>query len=96
MVGLIYSKKIRGLDYAFSQNKLFARKAAMNEDIAVFDCHSEPELFEAMYGKDPLVFERMYEEYVSNHVKVKKFINARSLLLQAFDEAFETGRHYLF
>jgi len=90
------SKKIRGLDYAFCQNKLFARKAAMNEDIAVFDCYSEPELFEAMYGKDPLVFESMYEEYVNNHAKVKKFINARSLLLQAFDEAFETGRHYLF
>lgn len=89
-------KKIRGLDYAFSQNKLFARKVALNEDIALFDCYSEPELFNAMYSKDMELFEKLYNDYVNNKAKNITFVNARELFLQAMTESFETGRHYLF
>jgi ribonucleoside-diphosphate reductase alpha chain len=90
------SKKIRGLDYAFSFNKYFARKVARNEDIALFNKYNEPELFDALYSEDSELFEKLYEEYVNNPVKVKKYINARDLILGVFREGFETGRHYEF
>lgn len=90
------SKKIRGLDYAFCQNKVFARLVATDGDIALFSCKQEPELFESMYAKDQTIFEKLYAEYISDNTKDKQFVKARDLLVRAHIEGFETGRHYLF
>jgi ribonucleoside-diphosphate reductase alpha chain len=90
------SKKIRGLDYAMSYNKHFAKKVARNEDIALFNVYNEPELFKALYSDDSELFEKLYNEYVDNPLKVKEFVNARDILVGSLTEAFETGRHYHF
>lgn len=90
------AKKIRGLDYAFSQNKVFARKLAREQTIKLFDCYSQPELFDALYAKDQSIFEKLYAEYDLKVEKGEQRIDARELFLQAMREGFETGRHYLF
>lgn len=87
-------KQVRGIDYSFGSNKFFARKAARNEDVALFSYQEEPELYEAMYSKDQTKFESLYEEYLAKPSK-KVFVKARDIIQGALDEAFETGRHYL-
>jgi ribonucleoside-diphosphate reductase alpha chain len=88
------SKQVRGIDYSFGSNKFFARKAATNEDIALFSYQDQPELYEAMYSKDSSLFEKLYNEYLNSPTK-KTFVNAREIVQGALTEAFETGRHYL-
>ena len=87
-------KQVRGIDYSFGSNKFFARRAARNEDVALFSYQEEPELYEAMYSKDQTKFESLYEEYLAKPSK-KVFVKAREIIQGALDEAFETGRHYL-
>lgn len=88
------AKQVRGIDYSFGSNKFFARKAATNEDIALFSYQDQPELYEAMYSKDSSLFEKLYNEYLNSPTK-KTFVNAREIVQGALTEAFETGRHYL-
>jgi len=88
------SKQVRGIDYSFGSNKFFARKAATNEDIALFSYQDQPDLYEAMYSKDSSLFEKLYNEYLNSPTK-KTFVNAREIVQGALTEAFETGRHYL-
>ena len=88
------SKQVRGIDYSFGSNKFFARKAATNEDIALFSYQEQPDLYEAMYSKDSSLFEKLYNEYLNSPTK-KTFVNAREIVQGALTEAFETGRHYL-
>lgn len=88
------SKQVRGIDYSFGSNKFFARKAATNEDVALFSYQEQPDLYEAMYSKDSSLFEKLYNEYLNTPTK-KTFVNAREIVQGALTEAFETGRHYL-
>lgn len=88
------SKQVRGIDYSFGSNKFFARKAATNEDVALFSYQDQPDLYEAMYSKDFSLFEKLYNEYLNTPTK-KTFVNAREIVQGALTEAFETGRHYL-
>lgn len=88
------SKQVRGIDYSFGSNKFFARKAATNEDVALFSYQDQPDLYEAMYSKDFSLFEKLYNEYLNSPTK-KTFVNAREIVQGALTEAFETGRHYL-
>lgn len=88
------SKQVRGIDYSFGSNKFFARKAATNEDVALFSYQDQPDLYEAMYSKDFSLFEKLYNEYLNSPAK-KTFVNAREIVQGALTEAFETGRHYL-
>lgn len=88
------SKQVRGIDYSFGSNKFFARKAATNEDVALFSYQDQPDLYEAMYSKDSSLFEKLYNEYLNSPTK-KTFVNAREIVQGALTEAFETGRHYL-
>ncbi|ASD50517.1 ribonucleotide reductase of class Ia (aerobic), alpha subunit [Acidovorax phage ACP17] len=87
------SKQVRGLDYSFGSNKVFARAVAQNKEYALFSYLDEPELHEAMYQPGD-TFEKLYAEYCASG-RPKKWLNARSVLISAIDEAFETGRHYL-
>lgn len=88
------SKQVRGVDYSFGSNKFFARKAAKNEDVALFSYLDAPELFEAQYGKDQKEFEHIYHEFLKSD-KPRTMVSARKVVQSALDEAFETGRHYL-
>ena len=88
------AKRVRGVDYSFGSNKFLARKAAKNEDVALFSYLEAPELYEAMYDKDQSKFETLYEEFVQSG-RAKEFLPARKIVLGALQEAFDTGRHYL-
>lgn len=88
-------RRIRGIDYAFQSNRLFAKKVARNEDIFLFNSFTAPELYEAFYGGDEDYFEELYERYEKDDGFKKKYVNARSILLAVMEESFATGRAYL-
>jgi ribonucleoside-diphosphate reductase alpha chain len=88
------SKQVRGCDYSFGSNKFFARKVAKNENIGTFSYATAPEVYEAQYSKDPAEFERLYNIAVKEG-RIVEDTPARSLLLLALTESYETGRHYL-
>lgn len=88
-------KRIRGLDYSFGSNKLFARKAAKNEDVFAFNSFNAPDLWDAFYSGDSDLFEKVYSKYENDKSFTKKWINARDLLVTVLNEAYETGRAYL-
>ena len=88
-------KKIRGMDYSFGSNKFFARKAAKNEEVFLFNVQNAPDLVEAMYSKDETEFEKLYNKYEKNKKFKKTYISARELLITVLNEGYETGRAYL-
>lgn len=87
-------KKIRGMDYSWGGNRLFARKVARNEDIFLFNCHTAPDLYEALYSADQERFEALYARYEADESFEKRYVNARELLIVADNEWNETGRVY--
>lgn len=87
------AKQVRGSDYSFGSNAMVVRKAARNEDIALFSYYHAPELYEAIYSGDTEEFERQYEEFLASD-KPRKMMSARKIAMNALNEAYETGRHY--
>ncbi len=87
-------KKIRGMDYSWGGNRFFARKVARNEDIFLFNCHTAPDLYGALYSGDEAGFERLYARYEADEGFEKKWVSARELLITASNEWNETGRVY--
>ncbi len=87
-------KKIRGMDYSWGGNRFFARKVARNEDIFLFNCHTAPDLYGALYSGDEAGFERIYARYEADEGFEKKWVSARELLITASNEWNETGRVY--
>lgn len=86
------SKRIAGCHYSFGSNKFFARKVAKNEDYAPFSYADQPELYEAQYSADQSKFEDLYTEY-EKVAKVKW--PARQIAINALQQSYETGVHYL-
>lgn len=86
------AKKVSGCHYNFGSNKLFARKVAKNETYAPFSYGKNPELYEAQYAKDQTVFEKLYAEYEATATTK---LNARTVLLGAATQAYETGVQYM-
>ena len=76
-------------------NKLFARKAAKNEQVFTFNTYTAPDLFQAFFSADQNLFQELYDKYEADSSFKKNYINARDLILQALIQAEETGRHYL-
>lgn len=87
-------KKIRTLDYSWGGNRFFAKKVARNEDIFLFNTHTAPDLYKALYSDDEAEFERLYNQYEANDAFKKTYANARDLLVTACNEWNETGRIY--
>lgn len=87
-------KKIRGMDYSWGGNVLFARKVAKNEEIFLFNTYTAPDLYRAMYKGDQSEFESLYEKYEKDDSFKKVYVNARDLLITASNEWYETGRLY--
>lgn len=88
--------RIRGLDYGFSYNRFFARKAADDKDVFTFTSYSAPDLFAAFYSGDPQKFADLYAKYEADASFKKTYISARKLLTVALQQAYETGRIYQF
>ena len=87
------TRQVRGSDYSFGSNRLVVRKAAKNEDIALFSYYHAPDLYEAMYSGDQDYFEELYEKFLASK-KPRTMVSARKIVLNALTEAYETGRHY--
>lgn len=87
-------RKIRGMDYSWGGNRFFARKVARNEEMFLFNCHTAPELHEALYAGDEARFETLYAMYEQDPAFEKRWVNARELLITASNEWNETGRVY--
>ena len=90
------SAKIREMDYGFSFNRFFVEKAGKNEDIFLFNVHTAPDLYNALYSEDETEFRRLYAKYEADENFHKKYISARYILVLALTEAYETGRIYEF
>lgn len=87
-------RKIRGMDYSWGGNRFFARKVARNEEVFLFNCHTAPDLHEALYAGDEARFETLYARYEQDPGFEKRWVNARELLITASNEWNETGRVY--
>lgn len=87
-------KKIRGMDYSFGSNKFFARKAAKNELVFLFNSWSAPDLYAAFYSADIELFEELYNKYEADPLFPKNYVDAREVLLTVLNEEYETGRSY--
>lgn len=88
-------KKIRGIDYSFGSNRFFAKKAARNEEVFLFNGFTAPDLYQALYSEDGDRFEALYEQYEADESFKKTYVKARDVLLTTLNEAYETGRAYL-
>ncbi|MDX1532778.1 MAG: ribonucleoside-diphosphate reductase subunit alpha [Nitrosopumilaceae archaeon] len=88
-------KKIRGMDYNAGTNKFYARKAAKNEKVFLFNCFTAPDLYKAFYSDDEELFANLYEKYEKDDNFKKKYVNARDALITVLNEGYETGRAYL-
>lgn len=87
-------KKIRTMDYSWGGNRFFARKVARNEPVFLFNCHTAPDLYDALYSDDEALFESLYAKYEQDKDFKKIHVNARDLLITACNEWNETGRIY--
>lgn len=87
--------KIRGIDYAMQVNTSFARKVANNEDMFLFNVNTAPSLTQAMFSGDNKMFDSIYKELENDTNFNKKLLNAREILINDVNEAYETGRAYL-
>lgn len=87
------SRQVRGIDYSMAFNKFFIGKAARNEEVALFSLEKAPEVYEALTSPDMEHFEQVYNKAVKKGL-AQSFVNARTVLLGAVDQAIETGRHY--
>jgi len=88
-------KRIRGMDYSCGVNKFFAKKVAKDEEIFLFNAYTAPDLYAALYGKDPNEFERLYEQYENRASFKKSRVSARYLAKEMLNQGFETGRMYI-
>lgn len=89
-------KRIRGMDYALITNRFFARKAAANEQVFTFTSYTAPKLHELLFGGNEEAFAKEYARLQASPTFIKNYISARDLLVTALNEAYETGRAYLF
>lgn len=84
--------QIRGADYTMSFNEFFARKAAKNEQVALFSMKDAPEIYENITATTD-EFERLYNKAIEEK-RYTKLVSARDILVGALTAAIDTGRHY--
>lgn len=88
------AKRIESSDLSFGSNRFFAKQVALDKNIVRFSYQDAPELFEAQYSKNPKEFENLYNQFVSDNPN-RAGVSARQILLDAVNESYETGRHYM-
>lgn len=85
-------EQIRGADYSMTFNKFFAKKAAKNEEVALFSMKDAPEIYDNMH-----VPTEEFAVIYNKAVKEKRYhsmVNARDILARALMASIDTGRHY--
>lgn len=89
------NKRNRSIDYCMLINSFLLWKSANEEDVMLFNCHTAPDLYAALYGKSMEEFARLYDKYAEDDNFKKTWVSAREIVVQARSEGFETGRFYL-
>jgi ribonucleoside-diphosphate reductase alpha chain len=88
-------RKNRDIHFALITNRFFAKKVAAGENIFTFTSFSAPDLWDKLFSDDVDGFERLYNVYENNPLFVKNYTNARDFLINALQQSYEVGTHYL-
>jgi ribonucleoside-diphosphate reductase alpha chain len=88
-------KQIRDMDYGQIGNKFLGRKAALDEQIFLFNVKTAPDLYESFFSDNLDRFIELYNRYEADPKFVKKYVSAREVVLTSLNEAYETGRSYI-
>lgn len=88
------ARRNRDMHFAWFDNPFVAKKAALNEDIFLFNDYTAPDLMAKFYSSDLEGFERLYAQYEADPNFVKQYRNARDLVINAFAEGAHTGTYY--
>lgn len=89
------SYRLDHLDYSFSVNNLFLRKAARNEDWMCISSFFAPKLHELYYTGNEAEFEKEYNRVLNDQSVSKTLVNAQKVLLGWVTARSDTGRNYL-
>lgn len=89
------TNKNRDIHFALITNRFFGKKVARNENIFTFTSYSAPDLWDKLFSGDQDGFETLYEEYEQNPLFEKKYVNARDFIVNALQQSYEVGTHYL-
>lgn len=88
-------KRNRDIHFTMISNTFFCQKVMKNEKVFTFTSHSAPDLWEAIFAKYPKVFEVLYLKYENDKSFKKNYISAREFILEAIQQSYEVGTHYL-
>lgn len=88
--------KNRDIDYATSFNRFFAKKAARQEDVFLFNVFTAPDLYDAFFSSDEALFEELYLKYEQDEDFKKTYVSARDIVVQFIVQSHQTGRFYYF
>ena len=89
-------KRIRGMHFAVIMNPFFIKKALEGKDIFYFNCKTAPDLYMAFSEGREDDFVALYEEYEKDPNFVKKWDNARELLVLIGTQNWEVSTVYAF
>lgn len=84
----------RDAHYAYLTNRFLMMKAAKDEDIFTWNVKTAPELHKAFYGPDIKKFAELYKKLQDDSTFKKNYVSARSLLVHAITQGFQTGTIY--
>lgn len=89
------ARRNRLMHYSVIYHPEFIRRAFALEKYATFNVHHEPELWHAMYSKDPEEFPTLYAEYMERAPK-ERIHDAREIWAMCEGEIYSTGTIYDF
>ena len=87
--------RVRHLDYGVQFNKLMYERLLEGGNITLFSPNDVPDLYEAFFVAEPVVFKELYEKYERATSIRKKTIPAIELFSAFVQERKDTGRIYL-
>ena len=85
-------KRARKLQYSIKFNRLFFKKALLDEDVYLFSPNDVPNLIES-YGEE---FDEYYEEYCTKSGIRKIKVKALDIVEEFIKQRYETGNYYIF
>lgn len=89
------AKKNRDIHFALETNRLFGKKVAANENIFTFTSYNAPDLWDKLFSGDQDEFEKLYNKYDNDPLFPKNYVNARDFIVNALQQSYEVGTHYL-
>lgn len=81
------------LQFSFGYTRLLAKKVKNKEQWMLISYLYAPDLWEASYGDDLDVFEKLYAKYEASDLP-KRFVSAYDLVLESLVQGVESGRVY--